>query len=989
MEPTPTIPNFRIEREIGRGGQGAVYLAVDERTGREVALKVLLGVAMLGDEARIRFRREADLSSKLRHPGIREVHEFDLEASPPWIAMRYVEGKILTRALGETDTLPEGPNVASALRILGKVANALHAAHEAGIIHRDVKPGNILVTDAGEPVLLDFGLAHTEEVDLPSLTQTGDLLGTPAYMSPEQLTRKTLRIDQRTDIWSLGVVLFEHLAKRRPFEAPTHQGLYQAILTREPPRLRQLNPRVPAAVEAVVETMLQKDPARRYSSAALLATDLAAAARGGDVMARRIGPVGRLTRWVRREPAWASLLLLLIVALPTIATLVATHRANRPLILAAEAEARFLRQEELISAAYHEATEGSGRAAIPLFEAAIRVNDGSEDAVIGLMYTLFRTGRHDDVLRLAAEYPAMMAHSVMLQGLVADVERRRSPNPNDPAPEASQPIARTPYDLHLTACMLIDAGHDGDRSAFQKALDLARLAVLKCQRPRLAYYDTLAHAAMHVGDKKILHDATAMMTENWPGSALPHYWRALACAREGRYEDAIRHHEAALARDPNATRSLLAIGEIRIGQGNFQAALEAAEAGMTRIGPDANLLDLLGRSLTGLGRGEEALVRVREGLERITNPSSLQKIRVRQRLGFILQRLGRTEEALGEFQAALDVAKDRPTSDLKTDGILSEMAGILLRKGQRVEALALIEQALAQNPNNNYALRMRGTERVRDGKLDLAEADYRAALPNCESDRIRAEVHFHMGSLLSKKKRREAALAEFVEAVRLRPDYATAHTSLANTHRLLGNFEAALDCMRRAHELGSKLPDWKHPTGQWIRDCEAEVAKAQRVRQVASGAEVCASAQDLVELAAFGERCHLPRAALHLYRRAFEADPSLLSTTGLPHRWSAARSAIAAMSETGAPTPGVPIESAVALSSMARNWLMAEVAARATSGSGSTNRDEAWEAFLLDLLQSPDWTNVRDQSRMLSLGGDEMKAWAEFWARLASEREKL
>ncbi len=989
MEPNPAIPNFRIEREIGRGGEGAVYLAVAERTGREVALKGLSGSAGLGDEARVRFRREADLSSKLRHPGIRAVLEFDLDASPPWIAMQYVEGKTLSHALGATDTLPEGPTISAALGIIGKVASALHAAHEAGIIHRDVKPGNILITEAGEPVLLDFGLAHIEESDLPSLTQTGDLLGTPAYMSPEQLTRKTLRIDQRTDIWSLGVVLFELLAKRRPFEAPTHQGLYQAILTREPPRLRQLNPRVPVAVEAIAETMLQKDSARRYSSAALLAADLAAAARGGEVMARRIGPVGRFVRWARREPSWASLLLLLILALPTIATLVATHLANRPLVLAAEAEARFLRQEELISAGYFEMTEGSLLKAKDFFEAAIRVEAGSEDAVAGLMMVLFQLGRDDEAVDISNRRADLLRDNVTAREIMITLSSGLDSGTLKMGGAADTPSLGTAAEYHLKAVTGLVAGHNGNTKTYESALKYAHLSVLESNRPRLAYYSTLAHAAMHVGDEVLLHDSTVAMAERWPHSALPAYWRAHFLSTSGKYREAIAWAERGLELTPDDIKLPVLIGDCYHWLGEFERELEVAEVATARHGNKSTIVNVLGRSLLDLGRGEEALERIREATADPQNAEIEDQCALAVRLGITLLGLHRHEEALKELHRALELAYRDPAGRYPKHTILGQIGSTYRVLGQKEKAMEFLGRAIRERPSDAFSLHIRAIEYIQSGMLDEAEADLRSALAKCPGTKEQFESRTLLGSLMWQRRDYAAALVEYSEAVRLKPDDAESHIFISHVHGRLGNYESALASMRLAHERGSKRPNWRFKSEEHLRKCEEQVAKAERVRKVASGEEAATSWKDQVDLAQFGLTAHQPRAALHLYREAFAREPKPLSTPLLPHRTTAARAAIASMKDSTAPVPGIPIESTVALSKMAREWLLQEVEARAGLSRRTDNGQEAWKRFILDIHESKDWHPVRDQSQMIPLGGDEMKAWAEFWARLEREREKL
>jgi tetratricopeptide (TPR) repeat protein/tRNA A-37 threonylcarbamoyl transferase component Bud32 len=306
---------YRVLRELGRGGQGVIYLAEDTRLRRKVALKVLSHQVLTDTAARIRFEREADVTARLEHPGICPLYERGETAGAPWIAMRYIEGEALDERLQREGASPDLPSV---LRFFERAARALHVAHEAGLVHRDIKPGNLMAGPDGAPVILDFGLARDLTAD-QALTQTGQTAGTPAYMSPEQLQRHPL--DQRTDIWSLGATLYEAVTGRRPFDATTLPALFDSILFTDPPDPRQLRPSLPPELSAVLATALEKDPARRYQSAQELADDLARVRRLEPVQARPASAMLRLRRWVQRNPAGAVLYVLMAAGLAVTALL--------------------------------------------------------------------------------------------------------------------------------------------------------------------------------------------------------------------------------------------------------------------------------------------------------------------------------------------------------------------------------------------------------------------------------------------------------------------------------------------------------------------------------------------------------------------------------------------------------------------------------------------------------------------------------------------
>lgn len=327
---------YRLLREIGRGGQGVVFEAEDRRLGRRVALKVLTGFAG-PSTLRARFRQEAHVASRLDHPGICTVLDTDLEGNPPWIAMRLLEGESLAAliaagrsaapvalapAADPSGTDSERQRTASAtgrlealLRFFEGAARALHAAHEAGILHRDIKPGNIMVTPRGDAVIMDFGLARDDVSESATLTRTGDIFGTPAYMSPEQLSAGAAQLDRRTDVWSLGVSLYEALAGVRPFAGASREQLYQSILAREPEPVGRRLPALPKDLSVVVATALSKERDRRYQTAADLAEDLRRVREREPILARPAGPFLRLKRWAERSPALAVSLALLLLSL--------------------------------------------------------------------------------------------------------------------------------------------------------------------------------------------------------------------------------------------------------------------------------------------------------------------------------------------------------------------------------------------------------------------------------------------------------------------------------------------------------------------------------------------------------------------------------------------------------------------------------------------------------------------------------------------------
>lgn len=329
---------YRLIRELGRGGQAVVYLAQDSRLPRLVALKVLREHSLVTSEAVARFRTEAEVVARLNHPGICQVYEAGVHDHCSYLAMRYVEGATLARLLarhrnreateaaipaltgGDGETAKDPRRTArdrlqAGLVFVEQAAHALHAAHEVGIIHRDVKPGNIQVTPGGAPVLLDFGLARDEESDLPTLTQTGDRFGTPAYMSPEQVRPILGRVDRRTDVYSLGVTLYELLTGRLPFDGPSFDVLCHQICENAAPNPRRFNSAISSDIKTVLETAMEKERDRRYQTAAAFAEDLRRARSLEPIRAEPASTARRLRRWAQRNPGLVGVLVLLSSAL--------------------------------------------------------------------------------------------------------------------------------------------------------------------------------------------------------------------------------------------------------------------------------------------------------------------------------------------------------------------------------------------------------------------------------------------------------------------------------------------------------------------------------------------------------------------------------------------------------------------------------------------------------------------------------------------------
>src|SRR4029450_12540132 len=307
--------DYQLLEEIGRGGQGVVYRAHQKSLNRTVALKVI-GLGHWATEAHLkRFRLEAEAAASLEHPGIVPIQHAGERDGSCYFSMKFIDG-------GQLDAVAkrEPMSIRHAAELIAKLARTVYYAHEHGIFHRDIKPGNILLDAEGEPHLTDFGLARLVETE-STVTHTMEVLGTPSYMAPEQAAGNNAGVTSATDIYGLGAVLYQLLTGHPPFAAGTTFETVRLVLDTEPRQPRLLNPKVDRDLATICLKCLEKDPKRRYSSALALAEDLERWLKHQPIRARRISVFTRGRKWLRRNPTIAvmgTLLLILSAAVSTV-----------------------------------------------------------------------------------------------------------------------------------------------------------------------------------------------------------------------------------------------------------------------------------------------------------------------------------------------------------------------------------------------------------------------------------------------------------------------------------------------------------------------------------------------------------------------------------------------------------------------------------------------------------------------------------------------
>lgn len=600
------IAHYRIEGEIGRGAQGFVYRAKDERLDRTVALKVFRRVLGDGVRARLRFQREARAASRLDHPGICTVYDSGVDGSSVFMAMRFVPGTSLAHRISESAAPPSGRQLRETVEMFSAAASALHAAHESGLLHRDLKPGNLMVTPEGHLVILDFGLASG--LDLPSLTATGEVFGTPAYMPPEQLKDGSGSVDRRADVYALGVSLYEAVTLRRPHGGDDLQPLYRSILSGEKEDPRALNPAISRDLAVVIETATEPERERRYQSAAVFAEDLRRVALREPILARPAPGWLRTYRWMERNPVAATALLgALVVTVTAFGILPGFFRespqeqADRQL----GTETRRVNQvEDLIQRGFQIGFGADPLPARALFDRAGELAPDDPTVLAGRV--LLEMPDTDTALAILDGADRSLRENsdiLWLRGVVLRVAGREV--------EAQEHLNRAGASTGDLRAFL--EGHFAVRNFMppvrveeaERALEHFEEAVMRSTQPRFHHYHSMMMAAHRAGNEEAMAEAERALVHHWPESQAT--WEAIAQfyfpTDRDKAVDALRH---ILELGPSATAHL---GLARHAEttGDTDAALQHYRDALAVNAELASAHLMQGDLLTSLDRQDDAL----------------------------------------------------------------------------------------------------------------------------------------------------------------------------------------------------------------------------------------------------------------------------------------------------------------------------------------------------------------------------------------------
>ena len=974
------LGEYEVLREIGRGGMGVVYEAYQTSMARNVALKVLSPAITSTKRAVKRFQREARAAGRLQHTNIVPVHTIGEEQGLWFYSMELIRGRALHHVIDDIRKLGERPGeqhlalvsttkslsvkkgseegtsgtavediyFVRIAQMFAGVADALETAHEQGVIHRDVKPSNLILDTDGILKVTDFGLARVEGEGL-SLTGSGAIVGTPAYMSPEQAGASRAPIDHRTDIYSLGATLYEVLTLRPPFTGETPQQICSQVVDKDPVLPRRVNGRIPKDLETIVSKAMEKEPGKRYSTGREMAEDLGFFAVGAPVRARPTGPVGRAWRKVKRHKARAALVsaVVLLASAAGVLGLSASRESalRRDLqygLLCSRADSLLTQTGRLDSD--HDVHAPSREEALGIFGNAIALAPDRPEAYFGRSLAKGRgdEAKLEDIDAAAArglpERTALLARALILRGMkrwdeAAEARRRAEQLPGGRPEDAyfegllhvrrgdrqegirllTKAIDRYAeesytrfHSLHARAFAREAEGDLGgaleDLAAFRAVAgeSLATAMHIASLWYRLGE-ENRAQAAFH----EALDKARSAATENAWGELcracsgkVPHIWH------DNVTEEAVRLYpesphilwNRALALDrAGETSEAIALMERRL-------QLEPDSHG----GHERYALELMDQD-----RHEDALIAFRRALE--LNPLCGH---AHARMADTLARLGRREEALehleqanrleggsrhvqegralalerlGLIEEALDVRDRVIQLEPKRAASHLKRAVTLIKLERYEDALKAADQAVQIDPEYEVAFIAKGDALTRLARWDDALAAYREA---AKDDPENSDVGYHMAGLgdrLNQRGQLEEALPILEEAARLAPRDASILVSIGAVLNNLRRFEEGLATLDRAVAM------------------DAQYANTHTFRGVA--------------LSNLGK----PKEAFEAYERAIEIDPdnvqaqlnraSILTDF---ERYEEAIEALRPLMRKSPNLPNVPLELGIALFELER-----------------------------------------------------------------------
>jgi serine/threonine protein kinase len=947
-----TLGDFRIVREVGRGGMGIVYEAEQISLRRRVALKVLPFAATMDPRHLQRFHNEAQAAACLHHTNIVPVYFVGSERGVHFYAMQFIDGQPLSEIIRQMRRLEKKeplaaengtvayqassgdaastPPAAEMTPLTGEgrrnrdyyrkvaelgiqAAEALDHAHQLGIVHRDIKPGNLMLDGMGRVWVTDFGLAHMQHGEA-SLTGTGQMVGTPRYMSPEQAMAKRVPIDHRTDVYSLGVTLYELLTLRPAFGSEDRQELLRQIAFEEPTKPRRLERAVPAELETIVLKAMEKRPQDRYATAQELADDLRHWLDDRPIRARRPSWVQVGRKWARRHQSAIGAASLLLFILMIVGFVNAMWWVQQKTAAEIEAAKKLTEAETEARAALQEAERWQGEE------------------------------------RWSEALSAIRRAQAVLRGFGSDANLRQQLDELTKDLEMAQQLEEA--QLQYTTVKDENFDHEACAAIYADAFAWYGLDVEHGDTGTVAEFIRLRSISMQL---VAALDQWTNVQRMRKGQEWKHLLAVARAADGYRWRNQLR--DAWERGVSKAMNDLFASAEVE--------DLLPATSHLLRFSVENEKNVSIDRAVTLLERAQQR------------RPADFW---INHHLAMLLWKKTQPpqlEEAIRHFMIAVALRPRSPGAHLNLGGALKD-------KGRLDEAIAEYREAIRIKKNFAEAHNSLGAI-LCDGKgdYDSAIAEFQEAI-HLKKDH--AEAHYNLGNALQHKGRLDEAIVEYREAIHLKEDHAQAHCNLARALKDKGQFIEALRYVRRGHELGANNPRWSYPSAQWVQICERLVELDSKLPAIQSGQKQPA---DNAERLALAGLCQIPckkqyLVAMRFYTTAFAEEPKLAENLDAEHRYNAACAAALAGCGQGADADKLDTKERARLRHQALDWLRSDLKAyrqvmeksAGKAGPMIAQRMQHW-------LQDGDFAGVRGDNALAKLPEEERPAWRKLWADVA------
>jgi serine/threonine-protein kinase len=1030
----PEVPGYVVEGLLGRGGMGVVFKARHVRLNRTVALKMVLAGNYASADALVRFRREAEAVAALRHPHIVQVHDAGEVGGHPYFTMEFVEGGTLAHSLAANPLPPR-----RAAELLATLASAVQFAHKSGFIHRDLKPSNILLTPDGTPRITDFGLARAIDAG-PEITRSGALVGTPAYVSPEQARGDVRAVGPAADIYALGAVLYEMLTGRPPFAGQSAAETIHKVVSEEPTAPSRLRPQVARDLETVCLKCLQKSPARRYASAQDLADDLHRFLDGKPVRARPVGLFERAVKWARRRPGAAVLVAVLLILLGTAVGAGVWLRQQERDRRAAKAE-RERQATDALNTAWKRAEELRGDERWP--EALRVLTDASPllpEANLPDLKEKFRQARSDfeiadelenaresypilpigdvDYRLRASEYVTVFEHAGLR--ITDDLE---SVSDHVRASAIREQFVAAIEDRAYVAFMLDDGAlvdrllaiarsadpgspwrhRFRDRAVWGNVRQLRELAAEAFDSSPPPMEHQLALLGLLLGRAndwfhsiRLLGEACRRQPRNfWVNREMGY-----ALNRTGRNLEAAGQYRVAVALRPENTGALGGLGRSLAILGDIEGAILAYRQALQLSPKHTSIRSSLVALLANTGYWTEAEAECRRGLQ--IDPASHLPL---WRLADGLFSQGRRAEGVLVCREVLEIAPAFEEARYK-------LAGAYQALGRHEDALTELRKVKNLDPARYPVVDTLGLELAATGRWKQAIAMYEAAAARDP----RSNYAYTIGKLYWSHGMPEEAATAFKKVAS--PSFHWGWEGLAAVRLDQGRFADAQAALRSWQAQSANEAE-RRALQRQLDFCDLLLAVEGKLPAILAGDERPA---DVPTQRALAEWClnhkGLPATAARFYASALAAQPSLADNLGAGIRSHAARAAALAGCGIGADAGKLDDRQRAELRKQALDWLTAEYNAWAERHRRGKPGDRTVVATAVRIwlrndgpVDSPlgrsrnlgfdprlafnwafdprsrfseDLAGVRDEQGLARLPAEERLAWQALWEKVAT-----